>query len=129
MVIIDTSIIIKIFFPEEQSQNAKSLITKEGLCAPDLILYEFSNYLIRQLSLQDEDLKMLINNFYTLGIELFVLPKKGFVRVIELGRKYQITSYDASFVVLAETLGLDFITADKKLFNKTNELKFVKPLC
>jgi len=39
---------------------------------------------------------------------------------------YGITVYDAAYVALAEELNYDFLTANKKLFNNTRNLDFVK---
>jgi predicted nucleic acid-binding protein len=43
-----------------------------------------------------------------------------FKQSLELALKYDISSYDASYVALAEYLQVDFVTADKKLINKVS---------
>jgi len=45
---------------------------------------------------------------------------------VTMGFTYGITVYDAVYVALAEELSYDFLTADKKLFNNTKNLDFVR---
>ncbi|MBU0505847.1 MAG: type II toxin-antitoxin system VapC family toxin [bacterium] len=117
MIVIDSSVIIKCFFYEQGSEEAKKLVRQEHLCAPDLLLYEFTNYLGRQKDLSLKNKQELLDIFYGFKIEFFILPEKGFKRVIELCTEYNITSYDASFIALAEVLKTQVVTADKKLIN------------
>lgn len=39
--------------------------------------------------------------------------------------RYEITAYDATYVALAEEIDFDYITADKKLYEKIEELEYV----
>ena len=48
--------------------------------------------------------------------------------VAEIAYRYNITFYDASYIALAQELGLQFITADQKLYNKVENLSFIKVL-
>jgi predicted nucleic acid-binding protein len=45
-----------------------------------------------------------------------------------LGKQKDITVYDASYLILAQKLNANFITADLKLFRKIKDLNFVKLL-
>lgn len=126
MIVVDTSVVLKCFFPENDSEKAKQLVEKEVLGAPDILIYEISNYLARQKQLSDDDVQIFLENLYNLQIEFFVLPEKGFQRVLKVARDCQLTSYDASFIVLAETLKTDFITADQKLIKRTPSFSFVR---
>ena len=40
--------------------------------------------------------------------------------------EYDITVYDAIYVALTEETGLDFITADRRLYERVRALEFVK---
>lgn len=127
MLVIDTSVVIKWFVPEEGSSTAKKLLT-ESLAAPDLLLYEFANYLSQQEILKSDDRRFLMQTLYKFSVEYFVLPEDAFQEVIDFSASLRITSYDASFIILAKRLNTNFITADKKLVQKTRSLKFVHSL-
>ncbi len=128
MIIVDTSVVAKLFFPETGSESAKKLLLTNPLGAPDLLLYEFSNILAYRTYLSLEDKKFFLKELHQLQLELFVLPQPGFDRVVELCQEFHITAYDASFVALAERLKLELITADLKLVRQVKRLSFVHAL-
>ena len=75
----------------------------------------------------DEDLiKKSLENFIDLEVDI-VIPT---MEIIELAAKlsydYKIAVYDAVFIALAKLINGIFVTADKKLYEKVKELKFVK---
>ena len=125
MVIVDTSVVVKWIAEEEGSLEAKSLLQGTDMGAPDLLLYEFVNVLNCRPGFSEADVEISLNSLFNFKLQFFVLPQHQFLKINQLCQKYKITSYDASFVILAETLGVDLITADKKMAQKVNHLKFV----
>lgn len=129
MVIIDTSIAVKWFFTsEEGAQKAKNLLTQKDLGAPDLLLYEFTNVITCQPRLSLPECENFLDILSQFPIEFFVLPQKSFARVAQLSHEFKITSYDASFICLAEILKTSLITADMKLAQKVKSLNIVEAL-
>ena len=128
LIVVDTSVTAKYFFDEEGSKIVKELFRVETLAAPDLMLYEFASVLLKQRELSEEELNRFLDLFYQLSVELFVLPQKGFRRALAMARRFGLSAYDASFIALAESLGGDFVTADKKLASKAKALPFVRLL-
>lgn len=127
--VIDTSIVLKYFFEEEDGASlARELISEGGLVAPDLLIYECVNVLTVTRNLSLQEIGSYIQTLYGLGIQIFILPEHNFLRVAEISKKYGITAYDASFVVLAESLGVDLVTADEKMVARVKSLGFVKSL-
>ncbi|HSA60402.1 MAG TPA: type II toxin-antitoxin system VapC family toxin [bacterium] len=128
MVVVDTSVAIKWFFGEADSSQARSLLKSEAIGAPDLLYYEFANYLSMKDFVTSEEARDFVDRLYALPLQVFLLPQKAFRRAVELAKRFGLTAYDASFVALAEALGADFVTADAKLVRKLKSLSFVKPL-
>ncbi len=116
MKVIDTSVVIKIFFPEEGSDRARFLVQNHDVVAPDLLVYEFTNYISRRHGMTSDDVVFLLKQFYRLPIEFFVLPENRFVEVSQLAKKIKVTAYDASFLVLANSLKAPLVTADHKFY-------------
>ncbi|HEX5035621.1 MAG TPA: type II toxin-antitoxin system VapC family toxin [bacterium] len=128
MVVVDTSVAIKWFFDEAGSSEARSLLRDEVLGAPDLLYYEFSNYLCMKDFVTPEETGRFVDQLYALPLQVFLLPQKGFRRAVELAKRFRLTAYDASFVALAEALDANLVTADAKLVQKLKSLSFVKLL-
>ena len=128
MVVVDTSVVIKWFFDETGSSRARSLLKSEELGAPDLLYYEFANYLCMKDFVTGDEARRFIDQLYALPLQVFLLPQKGLRRAVELAKRFRLTSYDASFVALAEALESDFVTSDAKLVQKLKSLSFVRLL-
>jgi predicted nucleic acid-binding protein len=128
MVIVDTSVAIKWFFDEGDSSRARALLKDDVVGAPDLLYYEFANYLCMKDFVTADEARRFLDQLYALPLQVFLLPQKGFHRAVELAKRFRLTSYDASFVALAEALEADLVTADAKLIQKLKALSFVKSL-
>lgn len=128
MIVIDSSIVIKWFFPEDDSDKAEQLLQNETFCAPDLLIYEFTNYVVRRPFLEHSDASFLFRSFDNTNIKFFMIPIKGLIEITKFCKKFNVSAYDASFIILAQLLGLDFLTADIKLLRKVHTLRFVRAL-
>lgn len=124
-IILDSSVIAKWFFPEEGSQIAleikKDFATNIiSISVPLLIYYEMNNLLktaVKRLRLNEKKAISAYEAFLNLNFIVYSseeLMKKTLKDAIEL----DISSYDASYIVLAEYLKKPFFTADQKLLNK-----------
>lgn len=126
MVIVDTSVAIKWFFEESGSSEARSLLREAPLGAPDLLHYEFCNFLACKDFITEQEASRFLTQLYHLPLQIFLLPEKGFKEALWLSKKYRLSFYDASFIALADSLGADLVTADRKLFLKVKPLSFVR---
>jgi len=133
MIVLDASIILKLIFEEKDTPLALQLrenhITGEDkIAAPELLYYELANVLATKVLISVKNASSALAKIFNLEIETFTLGIEEFLSSIGVSHKYTISVYDASYVVLAERLNCDFITADVKLFRKITDLKFVRLL-
>lgn len=133
MIVLDASIILKLIFKEKDTPLALQLrenhITgEEKIAAPELLYYELANVLATKVPISVKNASSALAEIFNLEIETFTLGIEEFLSSIGVSHKYTISVYDASYVVLAERLNCDFITADVKLFRKITDLKFVRLL-
>ncbi len=133
MIVLDASIILKLIFEEKDTPLALQLrenhITrKEKIAAPELLYYELANVLAAKVPIPVKNASSALAEIFNLEIVTFTLGAEEFLSSISLSRKYKISVYDASYVILAERLKCDFVTADVQLFRKTKDLKFVRLL-
>ena len=88
---------------------------------------------MRQVSLKvdrfsSHEVTICLTEIYDLNIDIISPNVEMLASVSEISRRYDITFYDAVYIVLAQELGLDFVTADSRLYHKTKTLRFVKLL-
>jgi predicted nucleic acid-binding protein len=133
MIVLDASIILKLIFEEQDTplvlQLRENHITgEEKIAAPELLYYELANVLATKVTIPVKNASSALTAIFNLEIETFTLGVEEFLSSISVSRKYKISVYDASYMILAERLSCDFITADVQLFRKTKDLKFVRLL-
>jgi len=133
-IVIDASVVVKWIAPEEKTAKALTIrdLHKQGISVihvPTLLYYEITNMLANNIGLP---LQKIFQFFEILeGLELKeeqLQFRQDYQEIAKLCQKYRTSSYDASYVYLAQKLNTDLITADRKLFGKTKKLGFVKLL-
>jgi predicted nucleic acid-binding protein len=133
MIVIDASVIVKLAKKEEGTDRAVSLIEehtkgKEKIIVPPLLFYEVANALLYAKELENKEISEFLEILDDLDFEIIELTIKDIIKATVLGREKNITVYDASYLILAQKLGVNFITADLKLIKKVKDLNFVKAL-
>lgn len=133
MIVLDASIILKLIFEERDTPQALQLMEnhitgEEKIAAPELLYYELANVLATKVLIHEKSASLALAEIFNLEIETFTLGVEEFLSSISVSRKYKISVYDASYMILAERLSCNFITADAQLFSKTKDLKYVRLL-
>ena len=133
MVVIDASVISKLFLPlEENRQKAKDILRKhllklEEVYVPDLAFYEVANTLATKTAVPLEkvlkDLKKL--DKFSFNVEHFSIEAIG--KATNIAKSKHVSVYDAVYAVLAQDKGCVLITADTKFADQV-KLPFVKKL-
>lgn len=119
--IIDTSVLLSAYFPDESVPQTQELIRKYllgevHLRAPYLLLYEITN-VIRQAERRqrvssaqgDRILRSVIN----LSLQFH---NTAMTDCLALARQYSCTAYDATYLTLAAQLKEQLITNDQRLY-------------
>lgn len=115
MLVVDASAMVEMIRGREATFSTLDAIDGKELCAPHLLDFEVLSS-IRGLVLgrvmENGEAEEAINYFYQVKIERY--PAASLTqRIWEL--RHQFTSYDASYIALAEALGCPIITHDKKI--------------
>ena len=90
----------------------------EPAVAPELLSYEVANVLARGAGLGPEPARAGHERFLALEIETYSLSERDYAAALELALAHKITVYDASYVALAQALGVRFATADRRLADR-----------
>ena len=131
-VVLDSSVITKWYFDEEQNEQAQHLrdLHKQNsllINAPLLLLSELGNIFVNKKVTEINFFKESITTLLDLNVKL-VETGNLLDEIFEISLKFKLSFYDATYVALAKSLKCNFVTADKKLVEATKTLKFVKLL-
>jgi len=133
MIVLDASVILKWFLPEEGQELALGFLenhsnNQEQIAVPELLYYEITNTLSVKTRLSQEAIVEAMSYLFDLSLAVFSLSQHEYIESMSLSRLYNVSVYDASYVALAKSLGTSFITADKRLVQKLTGISFVKIL-
>lgn len=133
MFVLDASVVLKWFIEEEDSERARLLLLaydrgKITIAIPDLLISEVSNALLYNPNLSYSKILKCIESLYDLNLDIIAPVVDISIATIQFAHKRKITFYDAIYVVLAQELGFQYVTADKKLFTQIKDLPFVNLL-
>lgn len=132
-IVLDASVAVKWFSKEEDADLAIGIRDEHAagrltIVSPDLLLYEVSNALRYNPGFGADDVRGAIKDLMDLDLDL--VPPNGEIlgNAIEHAVKRNITVYDSCYLGLAESMGIEFVTGDKKLYRRIKDLGFVKSL-
>jgi predicted nucleic acid-binding protein len=124
--IVDASVILRAFFPDEEQAQAQALIRDYvsghwQLVAPTLLHYEFANAVLqatRRGRITDEEADAILVAFEGLGIEIEPVTWQ---QMLPLARRFDRSAYDAAYLALAEAREEPFITGDLRLYHAVHD--------
>jgi predicted nucleic acid-binding protein len=124
--IVDASVLLRAFFPDEEQVQAQALIRAHvigriRLIAPTLILYEVTNAVVqavRRERITDEEGEDILIAFDGLGIRMETVTWQ---QVWPLARRFDRSAYDAAYLALAEARGETLITGDLRMYNAVRD--------
>jgi len=124
--ILDTSVIIKWFFnEEEENTQAANLILNRylnneiGIIIPEVAIFEIANVIKNRIkSSQNKRIGAnLIDKIFNLGI-IFYINKEILKNAFNIAIDINESVYDCIFIATAEHFKSKMITDDRKLFSK-----------
>ena len=127
MYVLDASVVIKWFVDEEGTETARNLLTGHirglyTLVEPDLLIYEVANVLRYNRAFSLDATQQCINSLHDLNLDIVAPLIDLVLPAINLAYERNVTFYDSIYIALANKLGLRYVTADKKLYDKTKSI-------
>ncbi len=129
--ILDSSVIAKLFIEEGNSHEAvelfqKSIVGDTTLTASELVLYEVGNTLLKHCRNADTDVNEYMIRLSHLNVEYVSPHEILFGKALKTAGLHNITYYDAVHVALAEHCNSFLVTEDKKLLKKFEDAMNMK---
>ncbi|GAC1616126.1 MAG: type II toxin-antitoxin system VapC family toxin [Ktedonobacteraceae bacterium] len=139
VVVVDASIAVKWVVNEEDSDVAKTLLTKWGntkmvVTAPSLLIYEITNIFYRHVQsgkLQSEDAKKGLDEIINKTLTFRFSPNTTLsLRAMELAHQFGLSAtYDAHYLALAELQECELWTADTRMWRAVKgKLSWIRSL-
>lgn len=119
--VIDASVALRWFVDHADSEAATSWLWKfvddpELFVAPDVLRFEVYNGLV-QFQPHSDSLwaERAFDRFDRLGIRTLPTSMEIFKRALQLSHELETTGYGALYLAQAESLGIEWLTADQKI--------------
>jgi predicted nucleic acid-binding protein len=129
MRVVDASVVIKWHIDEVDSEAAQSLRrSAASFAVPDLLFLETASTVCKNVrrGLMPSDRALEIIESIVDG-PFVVYSTQALARnAVRIGLARDVSPYDASYVALAISIRADFVTADRRLFNKLQGSPFGK---
>ncbi len=113
--VVDASVLGAVTFHEVREQEATALLTGTEIHAPTLLAYELTN-IARKKALeipgQQQEIMESLETLLATDIR-WVEPDFG--AVLRLALETGLTAYDAAYLQVARSLGLELVTFDNRL--------------
>jgi predicted nucleic acid-binding protein len=116
-VVVDASAFVAVIFGEPESAGVERRLAHLHYVAPGLLFYEVANVTLvkaRRSPDRRTELFEAYVNFTRLNLEL---ADVDFVEALALAHKRNLSAYDASYVWLALSRGLDLVSLDKRMID------------
>jgi predicted nucleic acid-binding protein len=134
-IVVDTSVLVKWIKTKDEEllveagRLLRQVATKPiDVHVPALLLYEIGNILLLKTDLDAPQLDHAINDLESLPFVVAPPATPLLRRAAGVGKQYNLTFYDASFLALAIELDCPLITADGRFFDRTRSLPRVRHL-
>lgn len=123
--VFDASVIIKWFIEEEGSDRADRYLQaykdkQFSIFVPTLLFYELGNILLAKKATAKQ-VGQIMQNLHALNLIKTDIGYESFRKVFQNADELQITYYDASYLTLMQKESCEFVTADRKLHERTKE--------
>ncbi len=129
-VCVDANVILKLYLPEDLSETADTFwnnhhALRYHFAAPSLALYEVAAVLRQNAyrrNITSDEAVQALHKALNLPIQ-YLEPHNLHVRAYEFAVSLDLpTTYDANYLVVAQELGCEFWTADRRLANIASKM-------
>jgi len=119
--VVDASVFVSLF--DKESANTKwaeqlmELASQDLILivCPDLTILELTNVLVKMKKVEPKEVDRFMKMLESVGVEFMQLLSGDALDIAKYMKKYSLTAYDASYLLLAEMSESQLITEDREL--------------
>lgn len=133
MIVVDASVINKIFLPDEENkEQAENILDQhlrnlDQILVPELLFYEVANTLATKTGITISKIKSNLKDLKDINLQVEHVTFEVLNKAVTMAKKYKVSVYDAAYAVLAKKNKCKLVTADTKFASQV-KLPFVKIL-
>jgi len=113
--VVDASVLAAIIFEEPRAAEASALIQGVELHAPQLLAYELTHVAQRKSRVYPAQREAIEKALEAALLTDIQWSEVDHVVILRLALETGLTTYDASYLYQAQSLGLDLVTFDQRL--------------
>ena len=123
MIVIDTSVAVKLIFHEEKSEIAKQLLIfhikgVEQIIVPHFLFIEVANVLATKTKFATPDIKRGLEFLYNSNFLIHEITQADLIYASILAKEHKTSVYDMIYAVIAKNKKIKLVTADDKFVKK-----------
>jgi len=113
--VVDASARAALVFNEPRAIDMANALSDSQLVAPPLLWFEISSVCLKKIQRHPELRSALLSAFEDAGRLTIQIVDVDQVQVVKLAEAEDLTTYDASYLWLADEIGAELVTLDKRL--------------
>ena len=113
--VVDASALGALVFAEPEAEDVMNELSDTMLIAPSLIHYELASICLKKIHNHPSKTSELLTAYRMAGRLAIETVAVEHVEVIELAERTKLTTYDASYLWLAQKADAKVVTLDKRL--------------
>ena len=121
-VVVDASAVAAVVFGEPGREAVRRELRGQPLYAPSLIDYELTNVAWKKLRRTPSDAAAILEALGTVVRLGVIHTQPDMVQVLALASATGLTTYDASYLWVAKSLGVALVTLDRELARAAERL-------
>lgn len=118
VLIVDASALGALIFGEPQANKIAERLSEGPMAAPSLIWFELASICLKKIKAHPHLEGKLIQAFRLAGNLEIKIVEVDHAEVVQLAREKGLTTYDANYTWLAQTLNGTLVTLDELLLKK-----------
>ena len=133
--VVDASVVLRWFAPQEPGNAearqwfARFIADADLFVAPDVLRFEVLGGLARlQVTYEEGWAERSFSRFERLGLRLLTTDMEIAERALQLSRELKVGGYDAVYLAHAESLGMSWLTADRRVVRRLAGDPRIEPL-